>query len=150
MNSNIESGCPVSGPGGSCYAPCCASSSGCLGTENCPYDPIYGLDHAGPRVNSNWYHNACPNTYAFPDDDCSNYGHSPDAGCGDNNRVTMTICPNGMSSGLIVSLSFTATKPSRVYIYRRQQQCQSLLDDESGIWWKPVYPTHPFERRCTF
>ncbi|EIM86692.1 Osmotin thaumatin-like protein [Stereum hirsutum FP-91666 SS1] len=100
MQCNINSGCPVPGPDGSCYAPCCSSASGCLGTENCPYDPIYNINFGGPGVNSDWYHNACPNAYAFPDDDCSNYGHSPDAGCGDSNRVTMTLCPTGSSSNI--------------------------------------------------
>ncbi|TFK47692.1 Osmotin thaumatin-like protein [Heliocybe sulcata] len=100
VQCNINSGCPVPGPDGSCYAPCCESASGCLGTNNCPYDsnPTYNHPYGAPGVYSNFYHDACPNAYAFPDDDCANYGHTPDVSCGDNTDVTITLCPNGVSS----------------------------------------------------
>jgi hypothetical protein len=52
----------------------------------------------GSGAHSDFYNKACPNAYAFPDDDCSNYHHSPMATCGSNNRMTMTVCANGASS----------------------------------------------------
>jgi hypothetical protein len=89
----IDSGCPVPGPDGTCFAPCCAAAQGCQGespvpyfsflshaklfnsgTQNCPYDPRSGWQYGGKGVNSDFYHNACPNAYSFPADD--HYGTS--------------------------------------------------------------------------
>ncbi|TFK47987.1 Osmotin thaumatin-like protein [Heliocybe sulcata] len=102
IQCTISSGCPVPGPDGSCYGPCCASADGCLGTNNCPFDstPAYNHAYGAPGVNSDFYHNACPNAYAFPDDDCANYGHSPDLACNDNTDLTITLCPAGGSSNI--------------------------------------------------
>ncbi|KZT29969.1 Osmotin thaumatin-like protein [Neolentinus lepideus HHB14362 ss-1] len=102
VQCTISSGCPVPGPDGSCYGPCCASADGCLGTNNCPYDstPAYQKQMGGKGTNSGFYHDACPNAYSFPDDDCANYGDSPDAGCGDNTDLTITVCPPGGSSNI--------------------------------------------------
>jgi hypothetical protein len=66
---NIDSGCPVPGPDGTCFAPCCASSQNCQGTNNCPFDAKTGWQFGGKGVHSDFYHNACPNAYSFPADD---------------------------------------------------------------------------------
>ncbi|TFK50029.1 Osmotin, thaumatin-like protein [Heliocybe sulcata] len=77
------------------------------GSVNYDISPLYGYNRAmkintggGQGVNSQFYHDACPNAYSFPDDDCANYGDSPDAGCGDNTDLTITVCPTGTSSNI--------------------------------------------------
>ncbi|KZP02204.1 hypothetical protein FIBSPDRAFT_970290, partial [Athelia psychrophila] len=94
----ISSGCPVSGPDGSCYSPCCSSVDDCApgalpaGGGGC-------TNNAGPGPNSPFYYGACYNAYAFPDNDGA-AGYTPadnvDYTC-TNTDITLTLCPGTTS-----------------------------------------------------
>ncbi|KAF8839657.1 Osmotin, thaumatin-like protein [Paxillus ammoniavirescens] len=90
----ISSGCPVSGPDGSCYSPCCSSASACAGGA-LPNGGGGCVNNAGPGPNSPFYYDTCPNAYAFPDNDGAG-GYTPadnvDFTCG-NTAITLTLCP---------------------------------------------------------
>lgn len=94
----LPSGCPVTGPGGSCFSGCCASAAACSGGAlpasggGCP-----GNKFAGPH--SDFFFNNCPNAYAFPDNDGSNGGKPANnivTTC-KASTVTVTLCPGTTS-----------------------------------------------------
>ncbi|KAH0826690.1 hypothetical protein J3R83DRAFT_5081 [Lanmaoa asiatica] len=68
----IGSGCPVPGPGGSCYSPCCSSIAACGGGA-LPAGGGGCVNNAGPGPNSPFYYDTCYNAYAFPDNDGAAY-----------------------------------------------------------------------------
>ncbi|KIJ62186.1 hypothetical protein HYDPIDRAFT_94956 [Hydnomerulius pinastri MD-312] len=94
----ISSGCPVPGPDGSCYSPCCSSASACSGGA-LPAGGGGCVDNAGPGPNSPFYYDTCYNAYAFPDNDGA-AGYTPadnvDYTCG-NAAITLTLCPGTTS-----------------------------------------------------
>ncbi|KAE9390917.1 Osmotin, thaumatin-like protein [Gymnopus androsaceus JB14] len=94
----ISSGCPVSGPSGSCFSPCCSSAHACAGGA-LPSGGGGCIDNAGPGPHSKFYYTTCPNAYAFPDNDGAG-GHKPadevDYTCS-NTAVTLTLCPGTTS-----------------------------------------------------
>ncbi|KAG6379738.1 Osmotin thaumatin-like protein [Boletus reticuloceps] len=90
----ISSGCPVPGPDGSCFSPCCASAAACGGGA-LPAGGGGCGNNAGPGPNSPFYYGTCYNAYAFPDNDGAN-GYTPadlvDYTC-PNTDFTLTLCP---------------------------------------------------------
>ncbi|KAH0834885.1 Osmotin thaumatin-like protein [Lanmaoa asiatica] len=95
----ISSGCPVPGPSGSCYSPCCSSVAACSGGA-LPAGGGGCSNNAGPGPNSPFYYNTCYNAYAFPDNDGAN-GAKPadlvDYTC-NNAAITLTLCPGTTSN----------------------------------------------------
>lgn len=95
----LPSGCPVPGPDGSCYSPCCSSTSACSGGA-LPASGGGCVSNAGPGPNSPFYYNNCQNAYAFPDNDGA-AGYTPadnvDFTCG-NTDITLTLCPGTTSN----------------------------------------------------
>ncbi|KAF8555800.1 hypothetical protein OG21DRAFT_1507299 [Imleria badia] len=95
----INSGCPVPGPSGSCYSPCCSSASACSGGA-LPASGGGCTKNAGPGPNSPFYYNTCYNAYAFPDNDGAG-GYTPadlvDYTCS-NTAITLTLCPGTTSN----------------------------------------------------
>ncbi|KAG9316474.1 Osmotin thaumatin-like protein [Chiua virens] len=95
----ISSGCPVPGPDGSCYSPCCSSAAACSGGA-LPAGGGGCLRNAGPGPHSPFYYNTCFNAYAFPDNDGAN-GFKPadivDFTCR-NTAITLTLCPGTTSN----------------------------------------------------
>ncbi|EIW77976.1 Osmotin thaumatin-like protein [Coniophora puteana RWD-64-598 SS2] len=95
---HITSGCPISGPGGSCFSPCCSTKAACAGGA-LPAGGGGCVNNAGPGPHSPFYYNTCPNAYAFPDNDGA-AGYKPadnvDFTCG-NTDITLTLCPGTTS-----------------------------------------------------
>ncbi|KAF8137369.1 Osmotin thaumatin-like protein [Boletus edulis] len=94
----ISSGCPVPGPDGSCYSPCCSSVEACSGGA-LPAGGGGCVDNAGPGPYSSFYYDTCYNAYAFPDNDGAD-GYTPadevDYTCS-NTDTTLTLCPGTTS-----------------------------------------------------
>ncbi|KAF8126126.1 Osmotin thaumatin-like protein [Boletus edulis] len=95
----ISSGCPVPGPGGSCFSPCCSSAAACGGGA-LPAGGGGCVNNAGPGPNSPFYYGTCYNAYAFPDNDGA-AGYKPadlvDYTC-PNAVITLTLCPGTTSN----------------------------------------------------
>ncbi|KAI9567061.1 Osmotin thaumatin-like protein [Boletus coccyginus] len=93
----ISSSCPIPGPDGSCYSPCCSSTSTCSSGAL----PAWGggcVNNASPGPYSSFYYGTCYNMYAFPDNNSAS-GYKPanvvDYTC-HNNTITLTLCPGIM------------------------------------------------------
>ncbi|PWN25454.1 Osmotin, thaumatin-like protein [Jaminaea rosea] len=84
-------GCPVPGPDGSCYSPCCASADNCQGTNSCPYE-TRDNGPGGKGVNSQYYMDTCPNAYAWPIEDSDVPSAYIDTNCG-NQDLQINFCP---------------------------------------------------------
>ncbi|KIJ25176.1 hypothetical protein M422DRAFT_56105 [Sphaerobolus stellatus SS14] len=90
----LPGGCPIPGPGGSCFSGCCATAQACKnngalppGGGGCPQNQF-----AGPH--SPFFYNNCPNAYAFPDNDGANGGKPANfvvATC-KSTDMTVTLC----------------------------------------------------------
>ncbi|KAF5343622.1 hypothetical protein D9758_015424 [Tetrapyrgos nigripes] len=95
---NIASGCPVSGPGGSCVSPCCKDFDSCQGASSCPAGGR-GDVGGGPGPQANFYKGACPNSYAWGDQDSDEPTQNLGGYCkGDD--IEVTLCPGKPSSKL--------------------------------------------------
>ncbi|UZJ55624.1 hypothetical protein CBS101457_004944 [Exobasidium rhododendri] len=95
---NIASGCPAPGPNGSCLSPCCSTSSGCQGADSCPAGSR-GDPHGGKGVHSDFYVSACPNTYAWGDQDSDQRTRNLGSYCSGAD-IVVTLCPGKSSSHL--------------------------------------------------
>ncbi|KAL0577347.1 hypothetical protein V5O48_004646 [Marasmius crinis-equi] len=94
---NISSGCPVPGPGGSCVSPCCGSLDGCQGGDSCPQGSRPPDIHGGPRPNANFYKGACPNPYAWGDEDTDEPTRDLGSNCS-GDAIEITLCTSKPSS----------------------------------------------------
>jgi len=94
----IYQGCPVPGPGGSCFSGCCSSAAACAGGA-LPAGGGGCIDNAGTGPNTGFYDNKCPNAYAFPDNDGAD-GWTPkdnvDYTCY-NTQVQLNLCMGEIS-----------------------------------------------------
>ncbi|KAF8523679.1 Osmotin thaumatin-like protein [Hysterangium stoloniferum] len=94
----LPGGCPVPGPGGSCFSGCCSSAGACSngalppGGGGCPNNGF-----AGPH--SSFYFNNCPNAYAFPFNDGANGGTPANnvVSVCSSTDITVTLCPGTTS-----------------------------------------------------
>ncbi|KAL0581887.1 hypothetical protein V5O48_000116 [Marasmius crinis-equi] len=95
---NIASGCPVPGPGGSCVSPCCSALDGCQGASSCPVGSR-GDVGGGPGPNADFYKGACPNSYAWGDEDSDLPNQDIGSYCSGDD-IQITLCPGKPSSNL--------------------------------------------------
>ncbi|KIJ43901.1 hypothetical protein M422DRAFT_60285 [Sphaerobolus stellatus SS14] len=95
----LPPGCPVPGPGGSCFSGCCSSPEACADGAlpssggGCPQNAF-----AGPH--SSFFFTNCPNAYAFPTNDGASGGQPANnvvSEC-DSTDVILTLCPETTSN----------------------------------------------------
>ncbi|KAL0566739.1 hypothetical protein V5O48_015265 [Marasmius crinis-equi] len=96
---NIAPGCPVPGPGGSCVSPCCGALNGCQGASSCPNGKRPGEKGGGPGPHSDFYKNACPNSYAWGEEDSDNPTQDLGSNCSGDD-IEITLCTDKPSSKL--------------------------------------------------
>ncbi|KAF9259020.1 hypothetical protein L218DRAFT_964001 [Marasmius fiardii PR-910] len=95
---NIASGCPVPGPNGSCSSPCCNDFNSCQGASSCPVGSR-GDVGGGPGPHADFYKGACPNSYAWGDQDSDEPTRNLGGYCS-GDAIEVTLCPNKPSSNL--------------------------------------------------
>jgi hypothetical protein len=93
------SGCPVPGPNGSCTSPCCSSFDGCMGASSCPNGNRPDQPHGGPGPYSGFYKGACPNSYAWGEQDSDEPNRDLASYCSGDD-IQVVACTSKPSSNL--------------------------------------------------